>query len=74
MILLKGKVFLSGLIITAVVTTLLYLNETIWCYMAQPGCPDNTSSLFATFSVIAFGVGFSVIAQMIAGVGSSKVE
>ena len=73
-IFLKGKVFLSGLILTAVGTILLYLNETTWCWMAQPGCPDNTSGPVSTLLVIAFGVSFSALAQLIAGMGGSEVE
>ena len=60
------KVFLSGLILTAIGTTLLYLNETTWCYMAQPNCPENTSGLAVTLLVVAIGASFSGLAQGIA--------
>ncbi len=66
------KFFLSGLLITAIGTTLLYLNETVWCYIAQPGCPDNTSGPVATIAVIGVGVVLSILAHIMNGSGESK--
>lgn len=62
------SVFLSGIAITVTLTILLYFNETVWCWNAQPQCPDNTSGLGPGIHLVAVGIVFSAIAGWFVGV------